>query len=215
MGMSGYRCSSKRYGYRRHYNVVPWTDHVEVHWSDCGQMYVTPVGATEVCIAFITRIQNLRFDQALAHFSKLAPRLAEVTWQKDFLGAMTTTARLDSVYRGNVAFVGEASGSVDAITGEGLSLAFRQALALAQALRQNDLRRYQAIHRSSASVPRLMCSLMLAMDRHPALRRRALRAMAADSKAFGHLLSIHTGAAPIKLFDVRHGLSLAWNLMAA
>ena len=46
------------------------------------------------------------------------------------------TQRLAAVQRGNVALVGEASGSVDAVTGEGLSMAFRQAIALAEAMRE-------------------------------------------------------------------------------
>ena len=38
-------------------------------------------------------------------------------------GAITAMHSLKWVYRGNVALVGDASGSVDAITGEGLRLA--------------------------------------------------------------------------------------------
>src|SRR5271165_5945964 len=37
------RPASVRYGFRRHYRVALWTNFVEVHWADCGQMYVTPV----------------------------------------------------------------------------------------------------------------------------------------------------------------------------
>ena len=36
--------------------------------------------------------------------------------------------------RGNVALIGDASGTVDAITGEGLCLAFSQAMVLAECL---------------------------------------------------------------------------------
>jgi flavin-dependent dehydrogenase len=46
-----------------------------------------------------------------------------------------------------VALVGDASGSVDAITGEGLCLLFQQAVALAAALEAGDLALYQAEHR--------------------------------------------------------------------
>jgi len=47
-------------------------------------------------------------------------------------GALTLTRRLHRVTRGNVALVGDASGSADAITGEGLAMGFRQALLLAE-----------------------------------------------------------------------------------
>jgi flavin-dependent dehydrogenase len=178
-------------------------------------VYVTPVGADEVCIAFITRHAQLRFDVALPQFAALSSRLKDLPPQKDFLGALTTTRTFASVQSHNVALVGEASGSVDAITGEGLALAFRQAFALAAALRAGDLREYETAHRRIARVPRLMSSLMLTLDRHMALRRRTLRAMAADPSGFAHMLAIHTGAVPMRDFDIRHGLSLGWNLLAA
>ena len=59
---------------------------------------------------------------------------------------MTFTTRLSHVCRGSIALVGDASGSVDAITGDGLHLAFLQALALADAFEANDLAAYEAKH---------------------------------------------------------------------
>lgn len=68
-------------------------------------------------------------------------------------------------YRGNVALIGDASGSVDAITGEGLCLSFRQAVALAEALEAEDLRGYQEAHRCLLKRPTLMANMMLMLDR--------------------------------------------------
>jgi flavin-dependent dehydrogenase len=45
-------------------------------------------------------------------------------------GAISQSSRLRSVTQDRVVFIGDASGSVDAVTGEGLALAFRQASAL-------------------------------------------------------------------------------------
>jgi len=52
---------------------------------------------------------------------------------------MTATCRFDRVYRGNVVLAGDASGSVGAITGEGLRLSFPRASALADALETGEL----------------------------------------------------------------------------
>ena len=76
-----------RFGFRRHYRVAAWSDFVEVHWSDCGQMYVTPVAEDQVCVALITRHKELRFDAALANFPQLAaswkaPRPWETRWER-------------------------------------------------------------------------------------------------------------------------------------
>ncbi len=65
-------------------------------------------------------------------------------------GAVTRTRTLREVIRGNVAVLGDASGSVDAITGEGLLSAFRQAHALADAIAAGKPERYAAAHRQIA-----------------------------------------------------------------
>lgn len=213
-GLDTSRHSSRRFGFRRHYQVSPWSDHVEVHWSDCGQMYVTPVDADHVCIAFITGRRHFRFEEAFPYFPALAGRLRGMRPDKDFLGALTTTTKVAAVQSRNIALVGEASGSVDAVTGEGLSLAFRQAFALAAALQTGDLLNYEWEHRRIARVPRLMSSLMLMMDRHPALRSRALRALSRDPMCFAQMLAIHTGVRSLGEFGLRQGLSLGWNLLA-
>jgi flavin-dependent dehydrogenase len=55
--------------------------------------------------------------------------------------------QVKSEYRERTALAGDASGSVYAITGEGLFLAFRQAEALADAIASGDLAIYQRTHR--------------------------------------------------------------------
>src|SRR5579864_4561537 len=134
-----------RYAFRRHYRIAPWTDCMEVHWGRHAQAYVTPVGREDVCVVLISRNAGIRSTSIAAEFPKLAGRLASTEISPES-GAVTLTCRLDRVYRERVALIGDASGSVDAITGEGLCLSFRQATALADALESDDLRRYQAAH---------------------------------------------------------------------
>lgn len=110
-----------RYGFRRHYKIAPWTDFVEVHWANCGQMYVTPIAADEVRVAFITRDLQTRFDAALPQFARLAARLQSAELAGATIGAVTASRRMRKVFDDRIALIGEAAGSVDAITGEGLS----------------------------------------------------------------------------------------------
>ena len=102
--------------------------------------------------------------------------------------------QLRGVVRGNVALVGDASGSVDAITGEGLCLGFHQAIALADAMKCGDLAKYATAHRKLAQRPRLMANLLLAMDRWPIGRRCVFSALAAHPPLFEGLLAMHVGA---------------------
>jgi hypothetical protein len=65
----------QRFGFRRHDRVARWSELIEVHWSDLGQMYVTPVAEDQVRIALITSRSGLRFDAVLPSFPQLAVKL--------------------------------------------------------------------------------------------------------------------------------------------
>lgn len=180
-----------RFGFRIHYRVAPWSDRMELHWGSGCQIYVTPIGPREVCAALISRNPRLRLDEALPQFPQLFARLNGAPRATTERGAVTANRRLPRVYRGNVALIGDASGSVDAITGEGLCLSFHQAIALADSLASGDLAAYEAAHRRLARRPALMSKLMLAMDRRNWLRKPAFRALAAEPRIFQAMLSFH------------------------
>lgn len=193
-GLDAARRESFRYGFRRHYRVRPWTEFMEIYWGPGCQMYVTPVGAGEACVALITRDPHVRLDAAMLHFPELAKRLQGAEIVSEERGAVTATRRLRRIYRDRTALIGDASGSVDAITGEGMSLSFRQALLLADALESGDLRRYEARHRRLMRRPAHMAQLMLLLDRFPRVRPHVLRLFAAEPLIFERLLAVHAGA---------------------
>ncbi len=188
------RSESHRYGFRRHYRVRPWSDFVEVYWGPGCQMYVAGVARDEMLIGLLTRDPRQRLNDALPRFPELASKLEGAATLSEERGAVTVMRRLRRVYRGNIALIGDASGSVDAITGEGLGLAFRQALALADALAANNLDQYQAAHTRLARRPALMAQLMLVLDRFPRLRPLVLRTFGAKPVIFERLLAAHVGA---------------------
>ena len=193
-GLDAIRSESLRYGFRRHYRVQPWSNFMEIYWGPGCQMYVTPVGAGEACAALITRDSGVRLDAAMLHFPELARKLQGAEIVNEERGAVTATRRLKRVYRGRTVLIGDASGSVDAITGEGMSLAFRQALALADAMAAEDLRPYEAAHRRMARRPVFMGQAMLLLDRFPQLRPHVLRLFDAQPAIFERLLAVHAGA---------------------
>lgn len=188
------RSESFRYGFRRHYRMRPWTDFMEVYWGPGCQMYVTAVAHDEICVALLTRNSKMRLTDALANFPQLARRIEGAPAISEERGAVTVSRRLKRIYRGHTVLIGDASGSVDAITGEGIGLAFRQALALADALAGGNLEQYQITHRHLARRPALMAQLMLTLDRFPRLRPIILRTFEAKPVIFQHLLAMHVGA---------------------
>jgi menaquinone-9 beta-reductase len=204
-----------RFGFRRHYEVVPWSDYVEIYWGSGSQIYVTPVGPREICVVAISRDPHLRLDRALANFPGLAAKLNGIAPISSERGAVSASRRLRRVFRGHTILVGDASGSVDAITGEGLRLSFEQAFALAGALSSGNLSRYQAAHRRLARRPAFMANLMLSLDRCAWLRRRVLRALAAEPRIFAKQLAMHVGALSAADFARNGMLSLGWGILAA
>jgi flavin-dependent dehydrogenase len=214
-GLDDARGASLRFGFRRHYRIAPWTDCVEIHWGAGCQIYVTPIGHEEICVVVLSRDSHLRLDQVLPRFPDLFSRLRNVPINAAERGAVSATRQLARVYRGRVALVGDASGSVDAITGEGLRLGFEQSLALAAALADGNLKAYAVAHRRVARRPAFMAALMLSMDRSAWLRRRALGALCSEPRIFATQLAMHVGAATTGDFIRRSMLPLGLRILTA
>jgi flavin-dependent dehydrogenase len=195
-GLDGVKSERRRYGFRTHYRLAPWSEYIELHWGPRGQAYVTPVASNEICVAFVSRNSKLRLDAALTDFPVLRERLAGAERGSHEMGAMSISRRLKRVYKNGLALLGDASGSVDAITGAGMCLAFKQAEALACALRAGDLRQYAARHKEIGAKPRMMAALMLSMEWHGELQRRALASLAKRPQLFESLLRFHVGETP-------------------
>lgn len=213
-GLEPLRQHEPRFAFRRHYAVQPWCGFTELYWGSSAQAYVTPIGRQEICVVLISRDPRARFASIMSKFPQLAQRLASATPTSVERGAVTLSRSITRVYRGRVALVGDASGSVDAITGEGLSLAFHQALALGEALESGDLHKYQGAHQRLTRRPTLMGRLLLLLDNQPKLRNRAMRALAAHPELFARLVAVHVGdTSPGHLAFT--GALLGWHFVTA
>jgi flavin-dependent dehydrogenase len=213
-GLDAHRRRDERYAFRRHYLVAPWSDFMELHWGTRCQLYVTPVSSEQVCVALISRDPALRLDEALLEFPEVTERLRGAEHGSVERGAMSVTRKLKRVCQGRVALMGDASGGVDAITGEGLCLAFNQADLLADCLVGEDLDPYQVGHRSLARRPVLMADLMLLLEQREGLRKRVIKAFQSQPKLFAGMLATHVGAASA-LDLATNGLALGWGLLRA
>jgi flavin-dependent dehydrogenase len=203
-----------RYAFRRHYRMRPWTDRMEIYWGKNSQGYATAVSSEEVCVAVASHDPELRLEESLLAFPELNARLRGVEMSSAERGSVTANRKLKRVWRGNVALIGDASGTVDAITGEGLGLSFSQAMVLADCLSSGNLAAYQAAHRRLSRRPLWMARLMLTLDGRPRFQERTLQAFRKHPEAFRRLLALHIGSlSPFHL--ALDGLTLAWGLLAA
>jgi flavin-dependent dehydrogenase len=150
------RSGQARYGLRRHYRTAPWTDLVEVHWSAQAEAYVTPVADDLVGIGLLfaktfrggpledaTRREAQRggrigsgrdFDAMLGAFPALLARLGGAAPASAVRGAGPLRQDVRRRVYGRVLLVGDASGYLDALTGEGIGVGLAQAEALARCL---------------------------------------------------------------------------------
>jgi len=163
------RGGRQRWGLRRHYTVAPWSDLVQVHWSDRAEAYVTPVGPELVGVAVLSG-ERVPFEEPLRRFPQLADRLVGVD-AGAVRGAGPLRRRTSRRVAGRVLLVGDAAGYVDALTGEGIAVSLACARALVDSIADGRPEAYESRWlRESRRYRSLTAGLLWATGR-PALRR--------------------------------------------
>ncbi|MEO5534977.1 MAG: FAD-dependent monooxygenase [Pseudolysinimonas sp.] len=132
----------RRFGQRKHFALAPWSEFVEVTWTPLGELYLTPIAEDQVGVALLAR-RGVHFDDAVAASPELAARLAGATATSELRGAGPLRQHTTARTAGRVLLVGDASGYVDALTGEGLRIGFAQARAAIDAIRSDDPASYE------------------------------------------------------------------------
>ena len=214
-GLSDGRVFERRMALRRHFVSDDLPEFVEIHWGEHSQAYLTPISRNEMCVAIICKNKLGAFETEMEKLPTLQRRLKGAHPSSAVRGAVTVSSKLRRVYRDRTVLVGEASGSVDAITGEGLALGFRQALSLGRALAENDLSLYEAEHRQIEALPQFMRRAMLLMDKSSMIRKRTLRALQAEPGLFERMLRVHVGELPLSKFGMGAMAELGWRMLTA
>jgi flavin-dependent dehydrogenase len=145
------------------------------------------------------------YERLLARFPLLLERLRGAAPSSAALGAGPFARHAEACVADRLVLLGDAAGYVDAITGEGLSMAFECASLLgsmlpevlsrgasAGALRPYA-RAYQRRYRRYALVTRAVLSVL----RHPRARDCAFYALTEHPAAFSHLVRWALGPSPM------------------
>jgi flavin-dependent dehydrogenase len=187
-----------RFGLRRHFALAPWSDRVEVHFGDGVEAYVTPAGASRVGVAILCEAAARRpYQELLSGFPSLAARLAGARHDSPPAGAGPLRRGATEPVRDRLVLVGDAAGFVDAITGEGLSLAFLAALDLARALPEALARgaSAEALREFARGQARrwrryaVATHLLLALSRRSGARRWAIAAAGRHPRALERMVA--------------------------
>ena len=172
-----------RYGLRQHYGMRPWGDHVEVHWSRHAEAYVTPVADDLVGVAVLSR-QRGPLTDSLADFPHLRERLGDAPVVTSVRGAGPLRQRTSRRVAGRVLLAGDASGYVDALTGEGISLGLAHARAAVSAIRAGEPDAYERAWRAATRRYALLTHTLVQVTRPTWGRRLLVPAAAALPPVF-------------------------------
>ncbi len=165
-----------RLGVRRHFQTAPWSEFVEVHWSERAEAYVTPVAPDTVGVAILFYPDALppgsgpKYNRLLSLFPELEERLRDPC--TPVAGAGPFAQHLSSHRHGRILLVGDASGYVDPLTGEGIRMGLDTAEAAVSCLRSNQPAHYDRAWRRVTWRYRWMTSGLLEIRSRPWLRRQ-------------------------------------------
>jgi 2-polyprenyl-6-methoxyphenol hydroxylase-like FAD-dependent oxidoreductase len=235
LGLDGGPPRRARYALRRHFRLAkgaPLPDRVEVHVCDQHELYVTPVadanGSDDAVVGVAALCEKSlmsgaqgrpddRLDALIAGCAPLAERLAGATACGPALSCGPLRVHVRDVAKGRAVLVGDAAGYVDAITGEGMSLALHTAMLAAAAVDDvvggrpvNDA--FARYRRARATIFRDHAILTLGLvelARRPFFAKRVIARLARDPALFTRLLDVNNGTAPLTSFGVQNLLKLA------
>jgi flavin-dependent dehydrogenase len=174
LGLEGPSPGPRRWGIRRHVQIAPWSEHVEVHWGRGAEAYVTPVADDCVGIALLSSTRG-GFDSHLAEFPALRDRIAGHDHGPD-RAAGPLRQKVSHRSAGRVLLVGDAAGYVDALTGEGLGLAFGAADLLVNCVTADRPQEYDRLWRTMTRRYRALTAGLLYASTHESVRSRIVPA---------------------------------------
>lgn len=170
LGLNATYSGVKRYGVRQHFRVAPWSDLVEVHWLPDLELYVTPVSEDIVGIAVLGK-RKLDLSAAINALPVIAARLSSAQIASEIKGAGPLRQNSLARTKGRALLVGDASGYVDALTGEGLRIGLSQAHAAVTAVVNNDPESYESEWFKITRSYRILTSSLLWAASHPPIRK--------------------------------------------
>lgn len=198
----------RRFGVRRHFAIEPWAELVEVHLADGAEAYVTPVAPDVVSVALLFGVPlqggldssttdsagvspSTTFEHLMARFPAVERRLEFGTPLDRARGAGPLRQSVRGRVAGRVVLVGDAAGYLDALTGQGLELAFGAAVALVDVVRAGQsLDRYETAYRCLTRDYYRLTGILLRATRYRPVRRGLVRLLDVVPGAFDQVLDL-------------------------
>ena len=187
LAITGPRSRSHRFGLRQHFQIAPWSEFVEVYWGPHAEVYITPVAPQLVGIAVLGP-RGTSYVSALDEVPAIRQRLAGGKPAGPVMGAGPLLQRTRARVAGRVLLVGDASGYVDAITGEGIRVGLEQARAAIQAVRHETPHAYERSWASATRDYRVLTHGLVRAANHRTLRPLIVPAAHRVPAVFGQIV---------------------------
>lgn len=145
-------------------------DRVEVFFHDDGELYLAPSGGGEALVAALFEYRQFRPD-GVPHLLSVIPALRDRVGHVELLTPVLAAAPLGlSLARivdpqDRLVLVGDAAGTPDPITGDGMALALATTRLAAEAIVSGDLRAYERRRLARGRAARRLGRLMLGLSR--------------------------------------------------
>lgn len=190
LGLQAAEPQRRRWGIRRHIQIAPWSDCVEVYWgrgSEAAEAYVTPVSDDCVGVAILKSSKG-GFEQHLQQFPELMDRLHGLPHGQD-RAAGPLRQRVTKRAAGRVLLVGDAAGYVDALTGEGMGLAFGAAELAVNCIARDGVQDYDRQWRTLTRRYRFLTAALLHATGIAPVRAAITPVAAAAPMVFGRIVN--------------------------
>ncbi len=201
---------TRRFALRTFYDRLQGTGVVEVHCCEAGEAYVAPIGngsARITLLLFGSAHRSLGAPLSDLYFEKLSlfPRLMERLKSPYPRGPVESTGavslEVSRCHGQRLLLVGDAAGAVDPVTGQGMTVALKDAQLASRILKERlhedrlskqDLSEYTR-HRNDYFRPSFqLAQMLLCAVQHPFLTRQILKALSRNHALRQKVLTMAT-----------------------
>ncbi|MFN2290469.1 MAG: NAD(P)/FAD-dependent oxidoreductase [Anaerolineae bacterium] len=218
----------QRWGLSGHLRGVEGLDpYIEVMFQEGSEVYIAPTGADTTLAAILIEKEGMRafrgdLAQQYHEFLKATPGLRERVRDTEVIppvgGRGPLGFSVSPIHLPGLLLIGDSAGFIDAITGEGMTLALKSVQAAVPTIRSafetgdfgaSTLRRYALERARVTEDVSKLTRLMLEVSRYPWVANRAIARLSKDERLFQKLVGIVTGTSRYQDFSLKDRWALA------
>jgi len=201
---------NRRFALRTSYDGLQGTGVVEVHCCEAGEAYVAPMvnGSARITLLLFGTAHRLRgaslpdlYFEKLSLFPRLMERLKSPYPQGPVQSTGAVSLEVSRCHGQRLLLVGDAAGAVDPVTGQGMTVALKDARLACRILKEQlqkdrlneqDLSEYTRARNGYFRPSFHLAQMLLGAAQHPFLTRQSLKALSRNHALRQKILTLAT-----------------------